>query len=641
MSSTQKATFVLSMDASGLKKAAVDSELALNGIQGAVDKDVKALVKLKTAMYTLQSSNVVSVKQYQKLKAKIDETTQRIGVNQGKIKALRAEMQKAGIGTASFSERVAAFSEQAAKAPGPLGAMAGQFSRLSELVGGAGIAAGIIAIGAAVIALNVATVLAVKSLFEYGLAQGDARRSELLRLEGLSKIRGWLIRTKVSGEELQKTIDEVAASSPLDRESVAKYGVELQQAGVKSKDLKTILEATAIKSSTQGEAQAAYFKDLAVYMSRAGGNVAGYAQTVKNRLGGIAQRQMLSLTVQARKLQEAQAALFAGVNIEPVLKAKKALNDMFSTSTASGRALQAMIEVIMVPLVKAVEYVGPLVKKFFQGMIIAALTFTVLVLQVGLTFKDVFGSVLPDNMDLSNAAVNAGIVVMGLLTAAVGTAAVVTGVAFVGALWSAVTAAGALFVALAPVILAGLTIAAPFVGAALLIAGAIKLIMMAWEGLDFNDVKQLGVDMMQGLADGLLAGISFIPNAIMKVSSYVVDAFKNNLGIHSPSKVFADLGQFIPQGLAVGIEADTSKVDAAVSKMIKIPMQASVEGGASNDASGSQGATSSAITVGDIHVHLSEGKGTGEEKGKEIGVAVRDALQEVLSTLVLQGSYNG
>lgn len=43
---------------------------------------------------------------------------------------------------------------------------------------------------------------------------------------------------------------------------------------------------------------------------------------------------------------------------------------------------------------------------------------------------------------------------------------------------------------------------------------------------------------------------------------------KSALGIHSPSTKFRDLvGRFIPQGIAVGIEADTDKALQAINKM--------------------------------------------------------------------------
>ena len=43
---------------------------------------------------------------------------------------------------------------------------------------------------------------------------------------------------------------------------------------------------------------------------------------------------------------------------------------------------------------------------------------------------------------------------------------------------------------------------------------------------------------------------------------------KSALGIHSPSKLFKDeVGRFIPQGVAVGIEADTDSALKAIDNM--------------------------------------------------------------------------
>ena len=56
-----------------------------------------------------------------------------------------------------------------------------------------------------------------------------------------------------------------------------------------------------------------------------------------------------------------------------------------------------------------------------------------------------------------------------------------------------------------------------------------------------------------------------------KVSGFfggIVDGAKKSLGIQSPSRVFRDkVGKFIPQGLAIGIEADTDKAIKAVDNM--------------------------------------------------------------------------
>lgn len=67
-------------------------------------------------------------------------------------------------------------------------------------------------------------------------------------------------------------------------------------------------------------------------------------------------------------------------------------------------------------------------------------------------------------------------------------------------------------------------------------------------------MPEIGAALMQGLANGLLGGLSGVGKAVAKVSSSVVGWLKQRLGIHSPSRVFAKLGDFTMQGFAGGLD---------------------------------------------------------------------------------------
>ncbi len=49
----------------------------------------------------------------------------------------------------------------------------------------------------------------------------------------------------------------------------------------------------------------------------------------------------------------------------------------------------------------------------------------------------------------------------------------------------------------------------------------------------------------------------------MNVASSTVGWFKEKLGIHSPSRVFGELGGFITQGAAIGMEAEQHRIAKA------------------------------------------------------------------------------
>ena len=78
-----------------------------------------------------------------------------------------------------------------------------------------------------------------------------------------------------------------------------------------------------------------------------------------------------------------------------------------------------------------------------------------------------------------------------------------------------------------------------------------------------------GAAVLQGLANGLLAGLQGAVSAIGSVASRIVAEFKTLLGINSPSTVFAQFGQWIMDGLAGGLTAKVKSVIDTVSGVAK------------------------------------------------------------------------
>ena len=68
-----------------------------------------------------------------------------------------------------------------------------------------------------------------------------------------------------------------------------------------------------------------------------------------------------------------------------------------------------------------------------------------------------------------------------------------------------------------------------------------------------QDWLQVGIDIVRGLADGLIDGVNIIWDKIKEMASSLLSGIKNALGIHSPSKLFRDkVGIFLAQGVGVG-----------------------------------------------------------------------------------------
>jgi len=74
---------------------------------------------------------------------------------------------------------------------------------------------------------------------------------------------------------------------------------------------------------------------------------------------------------------------------------------------------------------------------------------------------------------------------------------------------------------------------------------------------------------------GIGSGISSAAGSLWTAAKKVLGGFKDNVlsffGIHSPSRVFRDeIGKMLPQGMAIGMEADMSDVEDAGMKMAKL-----------------------------------------------------------------------
>lgn len=74
------------------------------------------------------------------------------------------------------------------------------------------------------------------------------------------------------------------------------------------------------------------------------------------------------------------------------------------------------------------------------------------------------------------------------------------------------------------------------------------------------DIFNVGVALLQGLWDGIASMIGSIIDKIKGFASSVVGTLKDVLGIHSPSTVFASIGEYMMQGLALGMEDGKGEV---------------------------------------------------------------------------------
>ncbi|MCP1573637.1 hypothetical protein J2S30_002016 [Herbaspirillum rubrisubalbicans] len=77
----------------------------------------------------------------------------------------------------------------------------------------------------------------------------------------------------------------------------------------------------------------------------------------------------------------------------------------------------------------------------------------------------------------------------------------------------------------------------------------------------------IGRQIMDGLVTGLIDGAKLVKETINGIGESVIDWFKVKLNIHSPSRVFAELGDYTMQGLAVGLNRGQDGPLSAVSSL--------------------------------------------------------------------------
>lgn len=87
------------------------------------------------------------------------------------------------------------------------------------------------------------------------------------------------------------------------------------------------------------------------------------------------------------------------------------------------------------------------------------------------------------------------------------------------------------------------------------------------------DWLEIGINILEGIKNGLINGLTTIANAAKEVAKKALDSAKEFLGIASPSKEFFKIGEFVTEGFANGIMDGSSNVDNALKKMTSVNMK--------------------------------------------------------------------
>lgn len=102
----------------------------------------------------------------------------------------------------------------------------------------------------------------------------------------------------------------------------------------------------------------------------------------------------------------------------------------------------------------------------------------------------------------------------------------------------------------------------------------IKAIITAFGDVDWSDV---GSNILEGIAGGLVEGVKAIGDVISDVAGDIYDGFCDFFGIHSPSRLFRDnVGLNLARGIGIGFEDEMDDVNAQMQNVLPTSFDTSV-----------------------------------------------------------------
>jgi phage-related protein len=83
------------------------------------------------------------------------------------------------------------------------------------------------------------------------------------------------------------------------------------------------------------------------------------------------------------------------------------------------------------------------------------------------------------------------------------------------------------------------------------------------------NISEVGMHIVQGIWNGIQAGWEWLKGLVANFASSLLDAAKGALGIKSPSREFAWIGEMVTAGLGQGLE-ETKPIEDAMSNMMDL-----------------------------------------------------------------------
>lgn len=99
------------------------------------------------------------------------------------------------------------------------------------------------------------------------------------------------------------------------------------------------------------------------------------------------------------------------------------------------------------------------------------------------------------------------------------------------------------------------------------LGGNVSSAMSSVSATGYNAAYNSGKNISAGMRDGVASGAASVANAVTQIALSAVNAGNKTLGIHSPSKVFEQIGAYTAEGFVVGLDKTTDTVNEAVASL--------------------------------------------------------------------------
>ena len=105
------------------------------------------------------------------------------------------------------------------------------------------------------------------------------------------------------------------------------------------------------------------------------------------------------------------------------------------------------------------------------------------------------------------------------------------------------------------------------------IFNSLKSQVTSWGSGMVSSMVSIGGNLISGLWNGIGNKVSWITGKIKSFGNTVISQIKKNFGVHSPSTVMEQIGDYLAQGLAIGVEDNADKpINARAVLMLLIPL---------------------------------------------------------------------